>query len=89
MLEPRYPLFPLVESGFQRLGGEAVELIADLELGLAQLLAVGLAGHQACEAAGLVEEGLPELFVEALGFGLLLGGKGDVAVHGGPRGGVR
>ena len=54
-------------------GGEAVELVADFKLGLAQLLCVGLAGQQTCEASGLVEEGLLRQFVEALGFGFLLG----------------
>src|SRR6266550_3334873 len=49
--------------------------VANLELGLAQELGVGLAGEEFSEAAGLVEEGLLEGIVEALGFGFLFGGK--------------
>ena len=78
MLEPRYPLFPLVESGLEGLGAKAVDMVADLELGGPQEAVIGLGGQQAGDVTGLVEEGLLEQLVEALGFGLLVGGEGDV-----------
>jgi hypothetical protein len=48
---PGTPFFPLVQSGLQGGGAEAVDGIADLELGLAQELAIGLGGKQAGESA--------------------------------------
>jgi hypothetical protein len=52
-----------------------VDGVADLELGLAEQLGVGLAGQQFGEAPGSGEEGAFEEVVEALGFGLLLRGQ--------------
>jgi hypothetical protein len=59
-----------------------VKLIANLELGLAQLLAVGLARQQAREAAGFIQKDLLQQLVEALGFGFLF--RREVVVHDGP-----
>jgi hypothetical protein len=83
---PGTPFFPLVQSGLQGLGSQAVDRLADLELRGAEELRVGLGGEQACEAAGLVQEGLLEGLEEALGFGFLLGGQ--VGFPDGSRGGV-
>jgi hypothetical protein len=59
---------------------------ADLELGLAEQLGVGLAGQQAGEVLGRGGAGALPQVEQALGFGLLFGGQGDVG-HGGPPGG--
>jgi hypothetical protein len=45
MLEPRYPFFPLLGSGLEGLGAEAMDEIAELELGLSEELIVGFAGQ--------------------------------------------
>jgi hypothetical protein len=68
------------------LGAEAMDAVADLELGLAQELGVGLGGEQAGEAAGFVKEGLLQSIKQALGFGILFWG--EVLIHDGSRGGV-
>jgi hypothetical protein len=63
-----------------------VDAVANLELGRAEELGVGLGGEEAGEAAGLVEEGLLQGFKKALGFGFLVAG--EVLVHDDSRGGV-
>jgi hypothetical protein len=68
-----------VQSGLQGGGGQAVARVADLELGAAPLLAVGLAGQEPGEAAGLVAAGLLQHLVEVLGFGFLFRGQGASA----------
>src|SRR5262249_22222145 len=57
---------------------EAVDGVADLELGGAEEVSVVLAGEQPGELAGLVEEGRLDRLEEALGQGFLFGGKRDV-----------
>src|SRR5262249_6038589 len=72
---PDTPFFAPVQGGLEGAGAEAVDRVADLELGLTQELIVGLGGEQASEAAGLIQEGLLEGLEEALGFGFLVGGE--------------
>jgi hypothetical protein len=62
--------------------------VADLELGLTQQLGVGLLRQQAGQAARLLKERPLEQLEEALGLGLLLGGKrqlchGTISLRGG------
>src|SRR5205807_8770839 len=83
------PFFPLVQSGLERVGGETVKLLADLELGLAQLLMVRLARQQPGEAAGLVEKRLLQQVVEALGLGFLGSREGDIGHERPPCGALR
>src|SRR5262249_60805393 len=78
------PLLPVVESGLEGLGAEAVDRVADRELRLAEELAVGLGGQEAGEPLGLVQERLLHQLEEALGLGLLLGGQGGVGHEGTP-----
>ncbi|WP_145269311.1 hypothetical protein [Tautonia plasticadhaerens] len=49
--------------------------VADLELGLAQELAVGFGGERMGDPAQLGIAGRPQGLVDALGFGGLLGGQ--------------
>ena len=81
-LEPRYPLFPLLGSGLEGLGSQAMDQVADLELGGAEELMVGLDGEQLGDRAKVVFGGGLERLEQLLGAaGLLLGEMGER--HGG------
>jgi hypothetical protein len=79
MLEPWYPLFPLLKSGLQGRGPKAVQGLLKVELGLAQQVGVVLAGQEFGEASGFFEEGSLQELKETVGL-FLLGGD---EVHGG------
>src|SRR5262249_30304178 len=54
---------------------EAVDGLADLELGRAQQLGGGLGGQQLGEPSRLLEKDALQLLEQTLGFGLLVGGE--------------
>jgi hypothetical protein len=67
------PFFPLVESGFDRLGSDLVDPITDLELGLAEDLSVRLGGEQLGDALDFVLDDGQETTLDPVGFVALFG----------------
>jgi hypothetical protein len=73
-----------LEFGSDRLGADLVDDVADLELGLAEDLVIGLGGQESGHLEDVTFEGLEHGLGEFLGMGLLLGGQ-----VGGGHGGLR
>jgi hypothetical protein len=70
---PGSPFFPLVESGFDGLGSDLMDPVADLELGLAEELAVGLGGEQFGDPLDLLLDDREQAPLDPVGFVALLG----------------
>jgi hypothetical protein len=78
---PGTPFFPLVESGFENLSTQRVNAVTHLELGVAEEVAVFLAGHEPSQSSCFGVEGVLEPLVDGVGLGLLFGCQGRI-IHG-------
>jgi len=67
------PFFPLVESGLDGLGSDFVDPVADLELGLAEDLSVGLGGEQLGDPSDFLADHVEQASLDPVGLIELLG----------------
>ena len=77
------PFFPLVQSGLDGLGADLVDEVSDLELSLAEQLAIGFGGQQLSDRADVAAYRLQKEALDLLRLILLLGGERE-AGHGEP-----